>query len=363
MTRATIGEGAITIRDEDAQRAREEAGETRDVAALNRDLDMARETLRDERAGVRFYASDSAIIELGNGFETTRGNLRELSERLSSVIENLSEEHGERLEELAEAMPQEASEEEKAAALADDLVARGEITEDQRDAEAEAILADSYAILSDPEAMEAFAACEPGGRQGFNLHDLLFPRAHANPLALCIAASQWAARALLSWSIAKKAEENISQMAENSGRPGRGHNGGPPLDDGQASGQQQGPDGPQTPWGMAGASGLILGLSGDSPQSTALGVRLNEQLRLEEASSPFTVSGGLKPDMISRSREIIEAKNINNPDIPQGYAKYTTPSIQSPSGDFQVHFYMNPQTGRVFYGRDYKVVFNRRLSP
>jgi len=61
ITRATIGEGTITIRDEDAQRAREEAGETREVAALNRDLDMARETLRDERAGVRFYASDSSV--------------------------------------------------------------------------------------------------------------------------------------------------------------------------------------------------------------------------------------------------------------------------------------------------------------
>jgi len=183
ITRATIGEGAITIRDEDAQRAREDAGETREVAALNRDLDAARETLRDERAGVRFYASDSAIIELGNGFETTRDNLRELSERLSSVIENLSEEHGERLEELAEAMPQEASEEEKAAALADDLVARGEITEDQRDAEAEAILADAYMILSDPDVIDEAIICEDSGRQGFNLHDLLFPRAHANPLA------------------------------------------------------------------------------------------------------------------------------------------------------------------------------------
>ena len=265
ITRATIGEGAITIRDEDAQRAREEAGETRDVAALNRDLDAARETLRDERAGVRFYASDSAIVELGNGFETTRGNLRELSERLSSVIENLSEEHGERLEGLAEAMPQEASEEEKAAALADDLVAHGEITEDQRDAEAEAIIADAYMILSDPDVIDEAIICEPGGRQGFNLHDLLFPRAHANPLALCIAASQWAARALLSWSIAKKAEENISQMAENSGRPGIGHNNPPPdqqlgPEDYQTG--QGGPDGPQTPRPPVGTvvvGGAVLG--------------------------------------------------------------------------------------------------------
>jgi filamentous hemagglutinin len=77
ITRATIGEGEITIRDADAQRAREEAGETREVAALNRDLDMARETLRDERAGVRFYASDSSVraaIEAGATLIEALGN-------------------------------------------------------------------------------------------------------------------------------------------------------------------------------------------------------------------------------------------------------------------------------------------------
>jgi filamentous hemagglutinin len=252
ITRATVGEGEIIIRDEDAQRAREEAGETRDIAALNRDLDAAREILRDERAGVRFYASDSAIVELGSGFETTLGNLRALSERLSSVIENLSEDHGERLEELAEAMPEDASDEEKAAALADDLVARGEITEEQRDAEREAIIADAYMILSDPDVIDEVIICEDSGRQGFNLHDLLFPRAHANPaipliIRGCIAAGQWVARTMMAKDIADRATDNVSQMVDNSGRPGRGHNQGPRWEDDQTSGQQQGPDGPQTP--------------------------------------------------------------------------------------------------------------------
>jgi filamentous hemagglutinin len=252
ITRATVGEGEIIIRDEAAQRAREEAGETRDVAALNRDLDAARETLRDERAGVRFYASDSAIVELGSGFETTLGNLRALSERLSSVIENLSEDHGERLEELAEAIPEEASDEEKAAALADDLVARGEITEEQRDAEREAIIADAYMILSDPDVIDEVIICEDSGRQGFNLHDLLFPRAHANPaipliIRGCIAAGQWVARTMMAKDIADRVTDNVSQMVDNSEPPGMGHNQGPRFDEDQTSGQQQGPDGPQTP--------------------------------------------------------------------------------------------------------------------
>ena len=61
------------------------------------------------------------------------------------------------------------------------------------------------------------------------------------------------------------------------------------------------------------------------------------------------------------SRQIIAPGNLGNPAIPQGYGKYTTSSFQSPSGDFQVHFYMNPTTGDVFYGLDYKAVYNAQV--
>ncbi|WP_372922962.1 hypothetical protein, partial [Roseovarius sp.] len=80
VTRATIGEGEITIRDEDAQRAREEAGETENIAALNRDLDAARETLRDERAGVRFYASDSSVRAAVEAVDFIGRTLSEISQ-------------------------------------------------------------------------------------------------------------------------------------------------------------------------------------------------------------------------------------------------------------------------------------------
>lgn len=40
------------------------------------------------------------------------------------------------------------------------------------------------------------------------------------------------------------------------------------------------------------------------------------------------------------------------------WGKYTTRTYQSPSGDFQVHYYMNRTNGAVNYGSDFKVVFN-----
>ncbi|MFN3688928.1 glycohydrolase toxin TNT-related protein, partial [Salinarimonas sp.] len=72
VTRATVGPGEIIIRDEEAQ--------TQDLAALNRDLDAAQEVFRNEAAGVRFYASDSAVraaVEAGVAIVTAIGNALE----------------------------------------------------------------------------------------------------------------------------------------------------------------------------------------------------------------------------------------------------------------------------------------------
>jgi filamentous hemagglutinin len=102
VTRATIGEGEITIRDEDAQRAREEAGETREVAALNRDLGMARETLRDERAGVRFYASDSSVRAAIEAVDFIGRTLSEISQE---AFRNMNSDG---FDELADALDRDA---------------------------------------------------------------------------------------------------------------------------------------------------------------------------------------------------------------------------------------------------------------
>lgn len=87
------------------------------------------------------------------------------------------------------------------------------------------------------------------------------------------------------------------------------------------------------------------------------GVRLGEQLSLESANSAFTATGELSEGAISGAREIIPAGQLGNPAIPEGFAKFTTDTFASPSGPFTVRFYMNPSTGEVFYGLDYKALF------
>jgi hypothetical protein len=84
---------------------------------------------------------------------------------------------------------------------------------------------------------------------------------------------------------------------------------------------------------------------------------LSRQLAQEEAASAFGVDGGLTAAAIRESRMIIPPGELGNPSLPGGVGKFATPSFRSPSGSFQVHFYMNPTTGSVFYGVDYKTVF------
>jgi hypothetical protein len=63
------------------------------------------------------------------------------------------------------------------------------------------------------------------------------------------------------------------------------------------------------------------------------------------------------------SRQIIAPGQLGNPAVPQGFGKFSTQTFQSPSGPFQVHFYMNPSTEEIFYGLDYKAVFNGNQGP
>lgn len=102
--------------------------------------------------------------------------------------------------------------------------------------------------------------------------------------------------------------------------------------------------------------------------NAATGPALARQLAGEEASSIFTTSGGLKPSVIDASTEIIPGTSLSNGQLIKNltadgssladWGKYTTPTFNSPSGPFQVHFYMNPSTGVVHYLDDFKVVFN-----
>ena len=85
---------------------------------------------------------------------------------------------------------------------------------------------------------------------------------------------------------------------------------------------------------------------------------LGRQLRAEQAASAFTKSGGLSEEAPFRTQGRSAPGTLGNPAIPEGFGKFATDTFQSPSGPFQVHFYMNPTTSEIFYGRDYKAVFN-----
>lgn len=92
-------------------------------------------------------------------------------------------------------------------------------------------------------------------------------------------------------------------------------------------------------------------------QSALAGPALADQLALESANSAFTAEGGLSEEALAGAREIQPYSELGNPDIPSGYSKFTTQTYQSPSGDFQVHFYADPATGEPYYDLDYKVKF------
>ncbi|MFN3688934.1 hypothetical protein [Salinarimonas sp.] len=126
VTRATVGPGEIIIRDEEAQ--------TQDLAALNRDLDAAQEVFRNEAAGVRFYASDSAVRAAVDAIEFVGRTLSEISSDAFRRLDN-------------DALDQAA-----------DALARG--------------------ALTDAELLAQLGACTTT-RGGFNLFHLFVSPAHA----------------------------------------------------------------------------------------------------------------------------------------------------------------------------------------
>ncbi|MFI1864382.1 putative T7SS-secreted protein [Streptomyces jumonjinensis] len=102
---------------------------------------------------------------------------------------------------------------------------------------------------------------------------------------------------------------------------------------------------------------------------SAEGQQLADQLRRESAESIFNENGWLTPQAITDSRRVIAGEDIGNPVVRDlmtsdgsqlsDWGKYSTRTHQSPYGDFQVHYYYNPETGRAL-NYDYKVVMNRR---
>ena len=100
------------------------------------------------------------------------------------------------------------------------------------------------------------------------------------------------------------------------------------------------------------------------------GLRLQQKLELEQASSIFNESGLLNKEVINGSKIIIRGDKLGNEKLVKellkkggdlsDWGKYRTPLIDSPSGRFEMHFYKNSVTGEAYYGRDYKAVFEHQ---
>lgn len=137
VTRATVGEGEITIRDEAKQKELEESGKTQKLSNLNRDLDKAQEVTKDEETEINLYVSDTSIR---TAFKVVEVVGKTASEVVSSVLNELSQtENSRALGELSEVVGKQISAE---------------------------------------EVLQQLAACG-GGSQGFNWHDVLFTKAYA----------------------------------------------------------------------------------------------------------------------------------------------------------------------------------------
>ena len=108
--------------------------------------------------------------------------------------------------------------------------------------------------------------------------------------------------------------------------------------------------------------------NGNFISGSADGQNLAGQLRGESANSVFNEDGSLSQGAIDNSQKIIDGEDINNPAVREYFesnggaaqwGKYSTGTYQSPYGPFQVHYYMNEETGEIME-YDYKAVMNRR---
>ncbi|WP_143181442.1 hemagglutinin repeat-containing protein [Pseudovibrio exalbescens] len=86
ITRATVGEGEILIRDEDKQQELEESGATTSLASLNRDVTIAQEITRDEEEYVGVYISDEAVRAAVESIEVVGRALADVSDELFETL-------------------------------------------------------------------------------------------------------------------------------------------------------------------------------------------------------------------------------------------------------------------------------------
>jgi filamentous hemagglutinin len=156
-THGTIGAGTITIRDPKNQK--------QDVASINRDVTRAQVITKDERKGVKVYASSNAVKELTSGFAETRENFAKYGRNFENVPANVKR-----------AIEQALSATSVIGRTADEVL--GGILEQIFSPGVARIGAALKNRELDYDSLKrSLTNC---GQQGFNLHDLLFTPAYAN---------------------------------------------------------------------------------------------------------------------------------------------------------------------------------------
>ena len=100
------------------------------------------------------------------------------------------------------------------------------------------------------------------------------------------------------------------------------------------------------------------------------GLRLQQQLAIEERGSLFKPNGELTQAAIDNSRRI--TLKINNPALKQilierggniyDWGKYAAAPMHTNAGLARIHFYRNPITKDTYYGMDYKAIFDHQGS-
>ena len=123
------------------------------------------------------------------------------------------------------------------------------------------------------------------------------------------------------------------------------------------------------------SSGGLFGterLANVGADSHISGLRLQQSLTIDQAKSIFTASGDLSPEVIKNSDLIIPGTKLSKTNTKllnalsnvggnlTDWGKYATKLVDSPSGEFEMHFYYNPVLDKAYYGMDYKAIFRHQ---
>jgi len=107
ITRATVGEGEIIIRDKDKQKELEDSGKTQRLANINRDLDLAQEVTKDEETEINLYVSDSSLRTAAKGIAFIGKKIGDVIDQFADALtaaQELTPEQAQKVKKLGKAI-------------------------------------------------------------------------------------------------------------------------------------------------------------------------------------------------------------------------------------------------------------------